>query len=75
MLATDFPAATPSTSVRPRKSNFFIRAVKAIMESRQRKADREIAEILSRRGGVMSDEIERRLGQRLDHRPYPFRRP
>jgi hypothetical protein len=73
MLATDFTVPTPSASLRPRKSNFLTRVFEAIMESRQRKADREIAEILSRRSGVMSDEFERRLGQRLDHRSYPFR--
>jgi hypothetical protein len=39
----------------PRKVGPFRLILWAIMEARQRKADREIAEILSRRGGVMAE--------------------
>ena len=41
------PAAAPPS--------LFARMLHALMEARQRQADREIAEILSRRGGAMAE--------------------
>ena len=46
--AADRAAAFP-------KPGLWRRAYDALMESRQRQADREIAEILARRGGIMAD--------------------
>jgi hypothetical protein len=40
-----------------RRPGVFRRILEAIMESRQRTADREIAEIIGRRGGVLSREL------------------
>ena len=45
----------------------FRRMLLALMEARQRRADREIAEILSRRGGVMAEAD----AFRPVRRPYP----
>ena len=42
----------------------FARILHALMEARQRQADREIAEILSRRGGAMAEPGQFRRGRR-----------
>ena len=41
------------------------RIVRAIVESRQRQTDREIARFLARSGGRLTDDMERRLTQHL----------
>ena len=42
----------------------FARMLHALMEARQRQADREIAEILFRRGGAMAEPGQFRPGRR-----------
>ena len=56
----------------PNRAGFFTRLVQAIMQARQRAADREIAEILGRRGGIMRDELESGAAPAVG-REYPFR--
>ena len=41
------------------------RIVRAMVESRQRQTDREIARFLARSGGRLTDDMERRLTQYL----------
>jgi hypothetical protein len=41
------------------------RAFEAIVDSRQRQADRAIALFISEHGGFLSDEVERRLMERF----------
>ena len=41
------------------------RIVDAIAQSRQRQADREIAGFIARSGGQLTDEVERRMMQRV----------
>jgi hypothetical protein len=47
----------------------FRRFASALMAARQRQADREIAEILGRRGGVMADAC---TDARAAQRRYPY---
>ena len=51
----------------PAAPGLFARILQALMAARQRQADREIAEILSRRGGAMAEEGV--FGP--SRRPYP----
>ena len=48
-----------------RKSGVLRRIVDAVFESRQRQADRQIAGFIARSGGRLTDDLERRLMQRL----------
>ncbi len=64
--------AAPHSPEIMRKAGLFRRVVRAVMAARQRQTDREIRDILQRRGGVMCDSLERpdrdqrcRLLQRL----------
>jgi hypothetical protein len=41
------------------------RLFEAIVESRQKRADREIAGFIARRGGRITDDLEREMTQRL----------
>ena len=47
--------------------------VRAMVESRQRQTDREIARFLARSGGRLTDEMERRLTQYLLSRDCTIR--
>jgi hypothetical protein len=61
----DVPAtkiSAPSASTRPR---FFRRLVAALVESRQRQADREIAMYLHSVGGKFTDDAEREIERRF----------
>jgi hypothetical protein len=40
------------------------RIVSAIWEARRRRTEREIAEFIARRGGRITDEVEREIGRR-----------
>jgi hypothetical protein len=51
----------------PRRG-FWQRFLDALIASRQRQADREIAYYLARRGGVFTDDVEREVMQRLSGR-------
>ncbi len=63
--------AAPRSPEIMRKAGLFRRIVRAVMDARQRQADREIREILQRRGGVMCDSLERPDGHQ---RRKPLRR-
>jgi hypothetical protein len=56
--------ASKAAGVAPRQSErapgFFARLLQTIAEAQQRKADREVADIIDRCGGVMHDELEGR---------------
>jgi len=56
--------AIASAPVRSR-NGLFSRFVAALMESRQRQADREIARYLSDTGGKFTDETEREIERRF----------
>jgi len=64
-LLRDVPLSAPA---RPRKG-FFARFVAALVESRQRQAEREIARYLHDCGGKFTDEIEREIERRFLSRP------
>lgn len=56
--------AIAESAPRTRKSGFFARALAAMMESRQRQANREIAQYLALTGGKLTDEVEREIERR-----------
>jgi hypothetical protein len=56
--------AAPAASAASSKS-FWQRAYEAIIVSRQRRAERDIAAFLGRTGGTLSDETEREIMRRL----------
>jgi hypothetical protein len=41
----------------------------ALIEARQRRAEREIASFLASRGGILTDEAEREIMRRLAYSP------
>ena len=49
----------------PSKRGVFRRILDAVVESRQRQADREIARFLRTRGGKLTDDIEREIERRF----------
>lgn len=49
----------------PTRRGMFRRFLDAVMESRQRQADREIARFLQTRGGKLTDEAEREIERRF----------
>jgi len=51
----------------PRKG-FWRRAFERLVAAQQRRADREIAAFLARHGGVLSDDMEREIMQRMNGR-------
>jgi hypothetical protein len=57
-------AATTSDAVAS-KAGVLRRIFDAIFESRQKRADREIAAFVARRGGRFTDELEREMTRRL----------
>jgi hypothetical protein len=56
---------TAASSPPASKPGVLRRIVQAILESRQRQADREIAHFLARSGGRLTDDMERRLTEHL----------
>ena len=52
------------------KPGLLSRIVRAMVESRQRQTDREIARFLARSGGRLTDDMERRLTQYLLSRNF-----
>ncbi|MGE0063401.1 MAG: hypothetical protein AB7T86_15130 [Xanthobacteraceae bacterium] len=57
-------AATVPANTVPRRS-FFVRVLNALIESRQRHADREIAQYLKLTGGKLTDDVERNIERRF----------
>jgi hypothetical protein len=49
----------------PQKPGMFARFMTALMESRQRAADREIERYIALRGGRLTDETEREISRRF----------
>ena len=62
---THFAGNAASSSNGEDKPGLLRRIVRAMVESRQRQTDREIARFLSRSGGRLTDDMERRLTQHL----------
>lgn len=61
-FAPDVPESALRTT--PRRG-FFARVLDAMMESRQRQAEREIARFIELRGGKFTDETDRLIGKHL----------
>ena len=47
------------------RTGFWRRVFDALIVSQQRRADREIAAFVERRGGLLTDDMERQITQRL----------
>jgi hypothetical protein len=58
----EVPAARGAVGKKP---GILQRIVDAVRNSRQRQADREIAAFIARSGGRLTDDIERRMMQRI----------
>ena len=59
------PRSEIAAANKARKPTFLRRVLAAVIESRQRKADRELANYVARSGGKLTDEIEREMMQQL----------
>ena len=59
------PSASPKSNAIAKKPGVLWRIFDAIVESRQKSADREIARRLARSGGRITDNIEREITQSL----------
>jgi hypothetical protein len=55
------------------KPNLLRRIYDAVIESRQRRANLELAQFLVRSGGRLTDDIEREMTQRLSRGDWNFR--
>jgi hypothetical protein len=53
------------TATAPRRPGLLRRFYEALFESRQKQVEREVAAYLERTGGRFTDDIERRLSERL----------
>jgi hypothetical protein len=60
-------AATTRSDAVASKAGILRRIVDAIVETRQKQADRDIARFLARSGGRLTDDMEREMTQRLLH--------
>jgi hypothetical protein len=69
-----FPLHMPSAvaaDAHPAKPNIFRRLLAAVIESRRRRAEREIARYLAQSGLKFTDSVERDVERRLlFHRPF-----
>jgi hypothetical protein len=61
-----FVADVPEAAVRTTpQRGFFARVIDAVVRSRQRQAEREIARLLEHHGGKFTDETDRLIGKHL----------
>ena len=70
---THFADNAASSGNGDHKPSLLRRIVRAMVESRQRQIDREIARFLARSGGRLTDDMERRLTQYLLSRDCTIR--
>jgi hypothetical protein len=63
-----FAPAAREVKEAPRKP-LWRRMFDALIEARQRRAEREIASFLASRGGILTDEAEREIMRRLAYSP------
>ncbi len=64
MQIRTLPTAAPAVE-RPLRKGFWRRLFDAIVESQQRRAEREIARYLASHGGLLTDDMEREMMRRL----------
>jgi hypothetical protein len=50
---------------KPERKGFWRRVYESLLASQQRRADREIAAYIDRHGGLLTDDMERQIMQRL----------
>ena len=55
------PGVVARTAKPGGSASLFTRAMKAIMEARSRQAERDVARLISLRGGRMTDDLERQI--------------
>ena len=68
---TDFALAAPRATPRPGLLRLIFEAV---VDSRRRSAERDIARFVGRTGGRFTDDIERQITNRLVNSDWNFRR-
>jgi len=61
----DTPIVTAPVRAQPKRRGFLRRLVDAVLESAERQAERDAAQVLERSGGRLTDSIERELTDRL----------
>ena len=58
-------AASAGAAAKPERKGFWRGLYEGVVASRQRRADREIAAYIERHGGLLTDDMERQIMQRL----------
>ena len=58
-------ADAASAAEKPERKGFWRRLYEGLQASQQRRADREIAAYIARHGGLLSDDMERQIMQRI----------
>ena len=58
-------ADAASAAGKPERKGFWRRLYEGLLASQQRRADREIAAYIARHGGLLSDDMERQIMQRI----------
>ena len=62
---TDLAGADVGAAAKPERKGFWRGLYEGVVASRQRRADREIAAYIERHGGLLTDDMERQIMQRL----------
>jgi hypothetical protein len=65
MSTLTYTASHAATAAKPERRGFWRGVYEGFMASQQRRADREIARYIERHGGVLTDDLERRIMRRL----------
>ena len=72
-MSRTFPLPVPSAlpaDAKPAKPSLFRRLFAALIESRQRQAERDVARYLARTGLKFTDSVEREVERQFLHRPF-----
>ena len=64
-------ATTDVAEATPQRKPLWRRAFDALVESQQRRADREIGRFVANHGGLMTDDMERQIMEHLSRRSRP----
>jgi hypothetical protein len=65
-FTNEIAGAAPATAAETKpRQGILMRVIAAMMDSRQRAAEREVARYIMARGGVLTDSLERELGRKF----------
>jgi hypothetical protein len=69
----DFSHVGPERAAKAPKPGLLRRFYNAVIEARQKRANRELAQFLMRSGGRLTDDVERQMTRHLSRGDWNFR--